>query len=501
VTQTDISADQISSISHSPAPTSTFNDDRPPNVPTSSATVVISSSPGRPSPLLSPSPLPLPPASLSTSALVEMTNGSGNNSTHNQHEKLSQALRPSALSTASAPAGTIPQLIQDVSQYTGSYRPSQIVSQPSTTLAELAHFVRLQSYQEQKQSEARVRLHRCLVSSALSARLERCGALAQKSLVDYFKLEDFAGFANLYNSLHDVRDSCNATRRYALLEPDLDFNNKTTHGERRTQVFSTFWNEVPSRSRNELLKFVSRIRTNPEFLASRLVKMTPAELDTLIRCHQSAAPTETSATFHKRASARLTSETGAGQKKVDPVQSLVSFHRHDPLSALIHSIFANSTVPDSAEDLRRTQVWATALAKIFTESKGSEKLVHTVLDAWSAMREWPGKANLELCLMKILQDGAFLLERHEDGIRTKGNTKNEIASEEFYNGAVKRLFEVLDDSPGAGGIPEGALELGHAILRKIEDPKRRRFAEAFIVYKWLFGKFLMDAVVYPEVRL
>jgi hypothetical protein len=120
------------------------------------------------------------------------------------------------------------------------------------------------------------------------------------------------------------------------------------------------------------------------------------------------------------------------------------------------------------------------------------------------MREWPAKGNLELYLMSLLQDGAFLLERAEEqsaGIKPQAeqrNSKNEIAAEEFYEMAVKRLFEVLDDEPSAGGIPEGVLELGNAIIRKIEDPKKQRAAETFIVAKWFFSKFLTNAIINPE---
>ncbi|KAH0559914.1 hypothetical protein GP486_003570 [Trichoglossum hirsutum] len=413
--------------------------------------------------------------------------------------------RSSNPSSTSTLAGKIPRLpLQDVSQYTDSYIYTSAVTASSTTLAELAHLVRLQAYQEQKRSHSRVRLHRCLVASALSARLARCGELAHRTLVDCFRSDEKKGFAQLYNALHDVRNSCDATRRYALLEPDLDFEKSKISRHEKARTFSTFMHEIPPETRDELLKFIVKIRTNPDFLAGRISNLSQAELASLTTFHQSSAPVESVISSQPRG--RTTAQQNRSSPHIPtPVERLLSFHRHDPLSALLYTIFANSTGPDSAEDLRRTEVWSAACARIITEGKsGSEQFMSTVLSAWAAMREWPAKGNLELYLMKLLQDGAFLLERAEEqstGTKPQAeqrNSKNEIAAEEFYETAVKRLFEVLDDEPSAGGIPEGVLELGNAIIRKIEDPKKQRTAETFIVAKWFFSKFLTSAIINPE---
>jgi hypothetical protein len=109
---------------------------------------------------------------------------------------------------------------------------------------------------------------------------------------------------------------------------------------------------------------------------------------------------------------------------------------------------------------------------------------------------------MEWYLMKILEDGAFLLERAEEQAGPRihvepRSAKDTIAADEFYEAAIKGLFEVVDD-PGAGGIPEGLLELGNAILRKL-DPKRHNPTRRFLVSKWLFSVFLLNAIIHPEV--
>jgi hypothetical protein len=425
--------------------------------------------------------------------------------------------RPSVPTTSSAPAGAIPQLpVRDLQFSEGRAQGLNPSSATTTTLAELAHLVRLQAYQETRRSQSRVKLHRCLVSSALSARLARCGELAHRTLVDHFKADDKKSFAKLYDALHDVRNSCDATRRYAILEPDLnlDFTGQDRQRQRvnndghdKVKSFSTWMQDVPHKTRDELLTFVAKVRSDPDFLAERIADLTVPELAALVKFHQPTFREESVLPSHRRGNT-TGNTSGASTKQPPlptPVERLLSFQRHDPLSTLLYTIFANTTGPDSSEDLRRSDIWSTVCAKLINDSKG-EQFVLTVLDAWAAMREWPAKVNLELCLMSLLQDGAFLLEKNEEQSTSAGataqrsDTKSEIRASEFYDRAVLKLFRVIDDDPSAGGIPEGVLELGSAIVAKIEDPKRRRDAEVFIMCKWFFGRFLKNAVIFPEYQ-
>ncbi len=192
----------------------------------------------------------------------------------------SAPLKTSALETPSS-ATKLPQipLLQDVSQYLNPQFTAVAAAAATTTLEELAHLVRLSAYQERKRTHSRIRLQRSLVSTALSARLARCGELAHRTLVDNFRADEKKNFASLYNAIHDVRNSCDATRRYALLEPDLDTSRANYNGAREPGAFSssTFMHEIPQRSRDSLLKFLTQIRTNPDYLASRVCNLTPTE--------------------------------------------------------------------------------------------------------------------------------------------------------------------------------------------------------------------------------
>jgi hypothetical protein len=410
----------------------------------------------------------------------------------------------------SAPAGRLPRLLPaDLSHYSDAYLPTAAIPTSSTSLAELAHLIRLQGYQEQRKAHSRVRLHRWLVSSALSARLVHCGELAHRTLVDSFRSDDKKSFATLYNALNDVRNSCDATRRYALLEPDLEFGKSKVAKHDKVQSFSTFINEVPSKIMDDLLVFISEVRTNPDFLATRILNLSQQELASLTSFRQALDPIDSVMAIQARGKNVGSAHKPSQPQGPSPVERLLSFQRHDPLSTLIYTVFANSSGPDSAEDLRRTDAFATTCAKLIMESRqGMEKFIKTVLDVWAGMREWPGKSNLELYLMQVLQEGQFLLEKaDEQPARTAGaqpvprSTKDTIAADDFFDKAVKNLFAVVDDEPSAGGIPEGVLEIGNAILRKLDESRNlRKGAQNFFVSRWLFSTFLLNAIIHPEAR-
>lgn len=386
-----------------------------------------------------------------------------------------------------------------------------------TTLEELAHLVRLSKYQERKRANTRLRLQRSLVSTALSARLTRCGEVTQRNLAESFRSEDKKVFANLYNAIHDVRNSCDATRRYALLEPEMESlqspglasseNPDTTAGggQSGANPAAPFLNAISPTARDAILDFLTQLRTNPDYLASRLSALSGAELQALSSFHHGHEPTESVLPFYTRPSGRghAGSIRHPGHAN-SAVERLLSFQRHDPLSALIYTCFANSAGPDSAEDKRRTDIWASTCARLIVEAKfnsANENILYSVLHVWASMRGWSGRSNMEWFLMKILEDGAFLLDRAEDANGTRFNIsewthKDNIAVDEFYDRAISDLFEIIDDED-ATGIPEGVLELGNEILRRL-GPKFLDSVRKWFVSKWLFSRWLMDVIIHPE---
>lgn len=423
---------------------------------------------------------------------------------------------------------TAKPLLQDASLYSNGRVSTE---SEGTSLNELAHLVRLSKYQERKRTQTRTRLQLNLISTALSARLVRCGDMAHRNLTECFRSDDRTGFANLYNAVHNVRKSCDELRKFALFEPELDALRSpastdsldtATGGSLNGSASSPgaasaapFLNDVSAEARDIFISFLTALRNNPDYLATRLCSLSTVELSALTSFNQGMEPIDSVLPFHSRpastrssASGRASSHNsvsgGGSGKDANPVQKLLSFQRHDPLSALIHTCFANSAGPDSAEDRRRTDIWATACARLISEKGAAgEPVLVAVLNAWSAMRDWSGRSNMEWYLMKILEDGAFLLDRAEDQYGTRFNlnewtSKDQIAAEEFYDRAIEDLFDVIDDEDTTG-IPEGLIELGNQILKKL-DSKFIDNTRSWFVYKWLFGAWLLSIVIHPETH-
>lgn len=419
-------------------------------------------------------------------------------------------------------------LLQDPSLYVTAHREPE---SEGTSLDELAHLVRLAKYQERKRAQTRLRLQLTLISTALSARLVRCGEMAQRNLAECFQADDRSSFANLYAALHNVRKSCDELRKYALLEPETDsFRSSASlgspgatgdsFGAGRSRSGSAsmshhFLNDIPVEARDTFISFLTTVRNTPDYLATRLCTLTAHELAALATFYQGMEPVDSVLPFHNRHSsvrggasgkphAHRYAATNTSVRDPDYVQKLLSFQRHDPLSALLHTCFANSAGPGSAEDKRRTNTWASACARLISEKGAAgEPVLTAVMNAWAAMRGWAGRSNMEWFLMKILQDGAFLLDRAEDQNGTRFNlyewtSKDHIAAEEFYDRAINDLFDVIDDED-ATGIPEGLVELGNQILGKL-DPQLADSTRSWFVCKWLFGSWLLGVIIHPETH-
>ncbi|RCI11702.1 hypothetical protein L249_7633 [Ophiocordyceps polyrhachis-furcata BCC 54312] len=401
-----------------------------------------------------------------------------------------------------------PLLDEDVSLYTNARLAHADVA--GTTLEELAHVVRLAKYQDRKRAATRLRLQRSLISTALSARLTRCGEIAYRNLADDFRRDDKHAFASLFNAIHDLRRSCHDLRRYALLDPDMEALSTASSDGIDTPAGSVvvgggsgrthpFLHDISALARETLLDFLRHIRSDPNYLAERICALSSSELNALLSFHKGLEPVESVLPYHARAAGRP-SHAAAGHHA--DLERLLSFQRHDPLSILVHTCFANSAGPDSSEDQRRTDIWSTVLARLVERPKSSsEHFLISVLHMWTAMRDWSGKSNLEWYLLKMLDEGAFLLDRAEDQHGTRfnladWNQSDEAAAKDFYTKAVDGLFELVDDED-ATGIPEGLLELGNAVLRKLDD----RYVEntsRWLVWRCLFFVFLLGVIVNPE---
>ena len=404
---------------------------------------------------------------------------------------------------------------------------------PHVSLADLAHLIRSQGCQQSRYRDARIRHYRSLVSVGLSARLINSGELASRELADYLRsdgrslfdnpggvMRDGKDFASLFNTIHDIRDSCDLYRRYSLLDPELGFagyQGKAGTAKEIPRSFTTFMDEIPGRARDDFLDLISELRTNPDFLANRIASLDQQELASLSTLGSATdsldfVTSSRGRTFKPAQGLQHQQQQGKSQVST-PVERFLSFERHDPLSALVHTIFACSSDLDATENLRRTDIWATTCARLVREGKaGSNRLVFSILDIWSTMQDWSSKSAVEFHLMEVLQKGQFLIDRLEEShTNFSGNSgqqtghsiysaNDSATADGFYAWAVERLFEVLGEDQDTAGIPRGALDIGTKILSKLDNKKQQVTAVSLIIRRWFISTFLFNVIKYPEVR-
>ncbi|KAF3479488.1 uncharacterized protein GIQ15_06464 [Arthroderma uncinatum] len=365
------------------------------------------------------------------------------------------------------------------------------------SVSQFAHQFHLQRYQETQRRANLLRISDLHVSVHFSARLLRVAAVSQKGLVESLKHGDKSAFASIYNAVHDIREVCESTVRRNILDHDPLVGSPAGSVKGRSH---TFVNRLSAVSRADLLEILTLVRTDPQFLFECISGLTPSQLSALVSSVHSleisGAPdprgrSQPSSSFYKR------NATHSPAFK----EHAFSFERTDPLFALVFNVYSTTLDPDSSEAQLRLDVWSSTCAKLISHGgSGQYSFVGHLLNIWSGLGEWKARTKFEIYLMDILQNGAFLLEqsnsRHSDMDGDVFDPMKTDVAEQFFRTSVQALFEVLDDSDG--GFPAGALEFGRAIVEKLGlSDSRRRFL-GYIFYQWFFGKFLHNALCFPE---
>jgi chromatin assembly factor 1 subunit A len=361
------------------------------------------------------------------------------------------------------------------------------------------------SRQSQRKRVQRKRLEQRLratkVSIGISARMIRVGNTVQRGLVEALKHDDKASFVALYHTLFDLQESCVSSARHEE-HRDLSDDHES-FAESELDRSSDFFHQLSPQSRTDLLEILRMVRSDPQFLVTRLRSFTSAQLATFT---SPATTLESGDPAFASSSSRLRGQYAYNR---NPAQfasfknHAYTFERTDPLTILLCNVFTAPLDPDSPEAKLRLDTWSTVCAQLM--SHGSSKfypLIGQILSSWATGCNWKARPKFELYLMDILQTGAFLLEHIDspagldfapealDPLRTD-------VAEEFFASAVDNLFRVLDDPDG--GFPRTVLQFAKAVLRKLESPdSRSRFLE-YLFVQWFFPKFLYSALTYPEV--
>ena len=386
----------------------------------------------------------------------------------------------------------------------GGSPPAEAHTLSLVSLEELAHLVELERCETSRTVSIETEMNRLSLSCGLDRRLISTLSIAHGNLIDQYKTDDQAGFGGLYEACEQLKASCD-TAGAATSPAGPNFEKDPLRPE-NLQRQSTV-QMLPPDDQRIMIAFLTRVRTEPDFLSDRISNLSSSELTDLTSSYHPAGIDFSVLTNHSHGKTQFYSRDSQMMKLSRRMDNLHRFHNQDPLFALLYSVFDSSSRPGSSEHFRRTDVWSTVCARNFTQTEGkpgSDELAIATLDAFANFQDWGMKPRIETYLMRILAKGSFLLDpdgqamTSNDPIETH-NARAAVAEAGFFDKALTELFELLTTEPQNQAVPETALIFVHAILRKIEDRNLRRWAKDFIVSRWYFATFISSIVVYPEV--
>ena len=384
----------------------------------------------------------------------------------------------------------------------GTYSPEILAGRSKVNLDEALRILRLQNHTSQRRWKLQKQLRSWQVWTALSARLVRCVDGARRGLAHFLNTRDKPNFVSLYQTLHEVHRSCNTVWQTgfqgiddaSLESPEIDSIST-----------SSFMSRLPTDSRTTVLHLLERLRDDPHFLADRICALSTVQLSHLIAPRRSVDFNEPTLSNTSRGRNQASVSEQPPARCLTPKETFLAFERGDPLSALLFNLFSVQLGVSASESRLRLETWSNVCTRLVLDGRpGGFELVANVLSSLSGSGEWRAKANIELYLMKTLQEGAFLLESVQSmpGFGPESSTTDFLQTDfaqDFFEKAVEDLFHVLDDAHG--GLPLGALEIGTAILGKLEGTDNQRTFRKFLIFNWFFSSYLWTALIFPEVPL
>src|SRR5579862_3608765 len=224
------------------------------------------------------------------------------------------------------------------------------------TLSDLALQVRNRNYHEYRDVVTRVQLDQLLLANALIARLASVLYYVQTSLVRIIAENASAGdnpweFSGINEAAHELQKSiitkCSASAD-TVFQP-----LKSQHDG--VYPPKSFLNELSPTAANTLLKFITTLRNDPNFLSDRLLRASDHELDSLVawRPHHHAFDV-----------------VARNSAPPSPADNIRSFHRHDPLYLLTSVVFSAPVMSKCSEHRRRVLAWSKSLGRLMDVKMG-----------------------------------------------------------------------------------------------------------------------------------
>lgn len=371
---------------------------------------------------------------------------------------------------------------------------------PSVSLDDLVRLVELEHYARRSAQLVQADLDELSLSSALARRLLHSSLLAYRSMADQFRNNDHGGFAASYKASEDLVDEC-VSGEHSRQAHDSYIGDNKLELEALNEQSQSWIQKLSVTHQEDILVFLSKIRTEKSFLSDCISRLPLSELSALSSSHQFSGSSDSIFSNCLGSQIRGNGKDRRGGISTPAIDALREFHKNDSFFALLHGVFDESS---KHEWFLRADVWSTACARILTEGKqGSEDFLIAMLEAFSNFQDWKLKPKMELYLMKLLNQGAFLSDPPQPTNFKQPveihNAQAAIAVSNFFDSSLRELFQLLADDQAQISVPEDALNLSHAILSKIQDPRIRLRTKTLIATRWYFSSFISNVIVYPEV--
>lgn len=380
---------------------------------------------------------------------------------------------------------------------------SDMADIPSVSLDDLGRLFELEQYVSRHAQSVRSGLDELFRSAAMSRRLIHTSSLSYCNLINHFRNNDHGGFAGAYQACEEVVDDYTQTGLPPQAQGESSGENKweihDLEGQSRSWI-----QKLPAANQDNIVEFISMIRTDRTFLSDCISRLSSSELHALTSSYQFSGSGDSVLQNYIRTQSRNHGKDRAAGKLTSGIETLREFHQKDVIFALLHGVFDDSAKQGSQEYLLRTDIWSKACASLLTAGKqGSEDFVVIMLDAFSRFQEWKLKPKMEMYLMKLLSEGAFLLDPplpadFKQPIEIQ-NAQAVIAISNFFDKALQELFQLLADGQPQICVPDSALDFAHAILSQIQEPKIRLQARMSIATRWYFSSFISNIIIHPEV--
>lgn len=343
------------------------------------------------------------------------------------------------------------------------------------------------------------------ISRGVEKRLLKTMWIAYGNLIDQFKTDDQAGFRGLYEASDHLSMTCHRAHlgRIPGNNPG-EARNSTRHP---TRTCTPWMQRLSTADQEVITSFLHLIRTDEEFLANRIVSLSPEQLNALASSYHPAGIDLSILANHSHGATDLYSKDSQMLKLSRRMDNLRCFHAQDPFFLLMYSCFDSNCNVSSPEYHRRNSVWSSTCAKLIVESKpGSDEFIVAAADSFMGFADWKLKRRLELFILETLVEGSFLLEPLQAASSDSGDKPRDMASPalqeaDFMEQCLRTLFQLLASEPDGQFLPRACMDLIQSTLQKVGDDDLKSKAKVFFITRWYFASLLSSILLYPEVRI